>query len=205
MTPPGLKTGPKPRFNEQDAINAALSIGLETFTLAQVAKKLGVGTSSLYRVISSRDDLVADCLKYIAKESLLEDSDCMWDQLFLKQVDLLWELFERYPGLDHTLITMPTATRYFQEFFEKFTGQLRRAGFPGDKKRMEFAIDFIFDTVVSTHYQIVAVRRHYKEIEVEEERAFFLPEPSWIERGWMDKKIHFILDGLGKGLDLTNS
>ncbi|WP_230627132.1 TetR/AcrR family transcriptional regulator [Corynebacterium ulcerans] len=157
-----------------------------------MATKLGVGTSSLYRVISSRDDLVADCLKYIAKESLLEDSDCMWDQLFLKQVDLLWELFERYPGLDHTLITMPTATRYFQEFFEKFTGQLRRAGFPGDKKRMEFAIDFIFDTVVSTHYQIVAVRRHYKEIEAEEERAFFLPERRGLkEAGWIKKSILF--------------
>lgn len=56
--PLGRKTGPKPKFSAADVIDAVLEIGLDRFTMAQVAKKVGVGAPSLYRIYESREDLV---------------------------------------------------------------------------------------------------------------------------------------------------
>lgn len=77
-------------------------------------------------------------------------------------------------------------------------------GFPGDHARIEFALDFIFDTTVSTHYQVVAVRRDFDKMKETsgDETTFFTPEDSWLDRGWLDRKLRFIIAGLKAELDL---
>ncbi|AEX70820.1 TetR/AcrR family transcriptional regulator [Corynebacterium diphtheriae] len=204
MTSTGYRTGPKPRFSERDAIRAALELGLDSFTLASVAKRLGVGTSSLYRVISSRENLVMMCLRYIIDHIHLNPDVPVWDVQLLESADALWDLMEQYPGLDHTFISTPGASLHFQDFFQAQESRLMEGGFPGDHARIEFALDFIFDTTVSTHYQVVAVRRDFDKMKETsgDETTFFTPEDSWLDRGWLDRKLRFIIAGLKAELDL---
>ena len=53
----GRKTGPKPKFTSEDAVMAALRLGIDRFTIAGVATQLGVATSAVYRLFDSRDAL----------------------------------------------------------------------------------------------------------------------------------------------------
>ncbi|KAB1504064.1 TetR/AcrR family transcriptional regulator [Corynebacterium sp. 320] len=203
MTPAGNRTGPKPRFGESDAVHAALELGLDTFTLASVARRLNVGTSSLYRVISSREDLVTMCLRHIIDHMQWSPEVAAWDRQLLEASDSIWDLMEQYPGLDHTLINSPGAALHFQDFFQKQASRLVYGGFPGDHDRIEFALDFILDTTISTHYQLVAVRRNFDSMKAAagQSTEFFTPEDSWLDRGWLDRKLQFIIAGLKAGLD----
>lgn len=207
MTFASSRTGPKPRFTEQDAVFAALDLGLDTFTLASVAQSLGIGTSSLYRVISSRDDLVHLCLSYVSGQFRLRQDELSWDKLLLAVVDDAWALLERYPGLDSIFISTPTASRYFDDFFAKLEARLLAGGFPGSRKRIEFAIDFIFDTTAITHSEVMAVRKDFDKLKEASASnnapdRFFAFEDSWAERGWLDRKVKFIIAGINAGLDL---
>lgn len=204
MVSVGKRTGPKPRFSEADAVAAALELGLDTFTLAGVAKRLGIGTSSLYRVISSRDDLVTMCLRRILGQLKHSSKVAAWDKQLVEAAESLWDLMEQYPGLDHTFITSPGLVVQLQDFFQAQASRLVEGGFPGDTSRIEFALDFIFDTTISTHYQLMAVRRDFQKMseEATDTTTFFTPEDSWLDRGWLDRKIAFIIAGLKEGLDV---
>lgn len=204
MTSTGYRTGPKPRFSEGDAVRAALELGLDSFTLASVAKRLGIGTSSLYRVISSREDLVTMCLRYIIDHIHLSPEVPAWDVQLLESADKLWDLMEQYPGLDYTFINSPSLSLQFQDFFQIQASRLVEGGFPGGQSRIEFTLDFIFDITVSTHYQLLAVRRDFEKMKENagNESVFFIPEDSWLDRGWLDHKLTFIINGLKAELDL---
>jgi len=56
----GRKTGPKPKFTSEDAVMAALHLGIDRFPIAGVATQLGVATSAVYRLFDSRDALVLE-------------------------------------------------------------------------------------------------------------------------------------------------
>ncbi|MFV8381419.1 hypothetical protein [Corynebacterium hindlerae] len=69
MTTGTSRTGPKPRFAEQDAVNIALELGLTDFTLGAVADRLGVRTSALYRIIASRDHSSLSCASNMSQQT----------------------------------------------------------------------------------------------------------------------------------------
>lgn len=85
MRSPGRRTGPKPGFTYEDVVTVALEIGIRDFTLAEVAKRLGVGTPALYRAIDSRDDLLRGCLRRLARENDLSVPDGDWRELMRHQ------------------------------------------------------------------------------------------------------------------------
>lgn len=200
------RTGPKPSFNERDVIDAALTIGINQFTMKQVAQALGIGTSSLYRVVSSQEALVEKCLSHLATQFLVEEEGLSWDDYLFQAVDVLWGLLESYPGLDYTFINVTSVPQIFQPCFSKLSGDLLAGGFVGERERIEFVIDFLFEIVVTTHYQLGPVRRDFEMLKEKaagsEENLFFVTDESWLERGWLDRKVRFIIAGLKNDLDL---
>lgn len=71
---PRLRPGRPSRFTPQDAVSAALDLGISRFTLAAVAKKLSVATPALYRCFPSRDSLLDACLETIAEHIIVPAS-----------------------------------------------------------------------------------------------------------------------------------
>lgn len=208
------KTGPKPSFQRSDAVDAALRIGLHRFTLSGIAKELGVGTSTLYRVISSRDELVGLCLDAIAHTVLPlpavgEQTGNTWRSVLKAFAHSLWDVLERHAGLDHVLVSTPSAFEHFVPVVDNLEAQLHRAGFPPERQRFDFAIDIIGDTVLTTHLQVGYVRDYYAATplphDMSHDHSVLSPSPQWLDKGNLAMKIEFILRGIEAGHDVHPS
>ncbi len=211
----GRRTGPKPGFAYEDVVTAALEIGIRDFTLTGVAKRLGVGTPALYRTIESRDDLLRGCLKRLVREYESPIPDVGWRDLLRHQADRMWELLDRYPGLAETLLVVTWAHHYFATGVKAGTDALVERGFSPDDAAL--AVDFIGDTVLCTHMVIEAYREAVPirdggaatgleaaaENFAREDVAKQLPEQlapndDWADRGFLDRKIEFIIEGMAR-------
>ncbi|APT93476.1 hypothetical protein CPHO_11890 [Corynebacterium phocae] len=210
MTSPraGKKTGPKPKFTERDVVEAALKVGVADFTLAQVAKELGVATSAVYRLFDGRYDLVRACLEHTARELVLPiPPERSWQEILRDWADRCWELMEKYPGLALTIMQNPSAMLYLDKYFAELAQALEAAGM--DRSSVEFALDFIGDTVIATHISISALRGPAGDtahsewdviVEHSDPNSVFSPQESWKGRGFLDAKIDFIITGIERGI-----
>ena len=149
-------SGPKPGFTRDDAVDAALRIGVGTFTLARVARDLGVGTPALYRTISSRDDLLRACLDRLAAQIDLGDLTGAWPQVLRTCADRLWALLEDNPGLAQTLLTVPWAHQSFTPAVCAALRSLESGGL--DRTAALLALDFVGDTVLGSHTMAEALK-----------------------------------------------
>ncbi|MGO2515012.1 MAG: helix-turn-helix domain-containing protein, partial [Corynebacterium variabile] len=55
-------------FSADDVVGTALRLGLGTFSVAAVARELGVTTAAVYRRFPSHRDLLEECLSRILAE-----------------------------------------------------------------------------------------------------------------------------------------
>lgn len=155
--PLGRKTGPKPKFSAADVIDAVLEIGLDRFTMAQVAKKVGVGAPSLYRIYESREDLVGECLAEIARrEPWVSPQHTAWPDMLRFWAHYCWQLCEKYPGFALTLYTYPFPQVNFMEAAPGIIDDFVHAGL--DKETTLFALDFIGDTAITIHLGVGCYR-----------------------------------------------
>ncbi|WJZ02117.1 hypothetical protein CFREI_04095 [Corynebacterium freiburgense] len=211
MTTVGRKTGPKPRFHIEDVITTALSLGLDTFTLSDVARALKVSTPSLYRVVSTREELVHLCLRHAAKELQLPPETQSWQDQLRFYVDELWSFAERHPGTTKAIVDTPGAHIHVQQYFEDFGKSLTKAGFPGNTNVIDFTLDFLGDITLMTHIQVTTFRASTEHGITGFEQAkqifdaaaketggatHFPPNEAWIERGYLERKVEFIIRGL---------
>lgn len=205
----GKKTGPKPVFNIDDAVAAALRLGIDQFTLAGVAQELNIAAPSLYRVISSREDLLQQCLAYTTSDLKAPSAAQSWQDQLREYVEVMWACFEQYPGLSDVIVSTPGVHGHIQQLLDDMVANLTSGGFPGDRDKILFTIDFIGDTVLCTHIAI----RPYREAGAEELKKLrdemqssrgdmpvnFAPEDRWLERGNLNEKVEFIIAGVEAG------
>ncbi|MDO4901685.1 TetR/AcrR family transcriptional regulator [Actinomyces sp.] len=227
MTRLGNPTGPKPGFARRDVVDAALDIGIDRFTLSDVAQRLGVATSALYRTISSREDLLRACLERIARDIDFSDLSGPWHRVARDYAERLWALLEAHPGLAGVLLS----TSWAYQFFARPITQARHAFAQGGLRSDDavLALDFIADTVISVHLQtevarapsgeaprtspkgangddrggprtpsgLEEARRRYEEDgRAAQLPAALAPSASWLDRGWLDRKIEVIIRGI---------
>lgn len=107
----GTKPGPRPGLNLDQIIGAAIEIadeaGLAAVSLARVAVNLGCATTSLYRHIRSKDDLVVlMCDTAAAPPPDLPAPDPHQWQKSLG--DLAWQIFDRYRAHPWALEAAPS-------------------------------------------------------------------------------------------------
>ena len=99
---------------------------------------------------------------------------------------------------------------HVQRYFRTINKSIMAAGFPGTSEDVDFALDFLGDTVFMTHLQIAGLRNYNENGTTGYERAEQLlnaesaesGEPthmpvdeSWRDRGYLDRKIDLILKG----------
>ncbi|EPH07103.1 hypothetical protein HMPREF1531_00152 [Propionibacterium sp. oral taxon 192 str. F0372] len=199
MTRPGRPTGPKPGFSRHQVVETALELGIADFTLACVASRLGVATSALYRTITSRDDLLRACLEELASRIDFIADPADWRRTVRAQAECLWVLLETNPGLDRVLQMLPWAAECFATTIGAAYQALVEAGV--GEHDAALMVDMVADTTIATHLGIVAMRRRPVDDAAPEPMFSSLPRPfhaeqSWTDRGWLDRKIDLIIDGL---------
>lgn len=104
-------TGRPPRFSVDQVIEAALKLGVNTFTMPRVAAMLGVTTPALYRHFPSRDDLVTACLTKIFAGTARLAEGSTWREALEHVAEASWRAFSEYPGLDVVVTTFPRPLR----------------------------------------------------------------------------------------------
>lgn len=212
MHQPG-RTGPKPRFSRDDAVRAALEIGIGDFSLSQVAARLGVVTTALYRTVTSRDDLLRICLDQISTECDFTGIAGPWPHVLRDFAQQFWQLMEDYPGLAGVLMSVPWAHQSFASQIASVHRALLAGGL--DEQTASLGLDCVGDTVVITHVEVMAARRVQQladgssETGLDATRRQFRdrnlaevlprglrPGPDWVKRGWLDRKVEVIIRGL---------
>lgn len=143
---PHRKTGPKPTFDREDVINQALAIGLDKFTMSEVAKGLGVATSALYRIYS-RDTLLTACIEHIT-DSPREYPDGDWKELLRDYAYYLSQMCSTYPGLAQALLSHPNSLFAYRKHVTNLLERLNDAGF--SRGQALFAIDIVTNFVFSS-------------------------------------------------------
>ncbi len=203
----GRKTGPKPKFSRSDVINAAFALGMDRFTLSGVAAKLGVAPSAVYRLFDGRDVLVDACLATVAQRLSVDfPPEVSWQEILRSWADQTWQLCESYLGLSITLYQFPGAFSHIEPQVRQLMELLVIRGF--SQELAIFALDFIGDTVVSTHIGVTTYRQTDEQgrtgLEIAYERfkgtPLLQPEVSWTQRGFLDKKLEFIIEGIAQRL-----
>ncbi len=124
------RLGRPPRVSAQAIIKAAAEIGLEKVTLKQVADKLGVGIATLYRHVSSRDEMVRLAAFQITLKRALPDSGAAhWSVLATRYAESLYESFLAEPQLIGELLKGRLGPHAEVDVLEQFLSAMSRHGF----------------------------------------------------------------------------
>ena len=203
----GRKTGPKPTFTRDDVVDAALAIGMDSFTLAQVAKRIGVVTSAVYRRFDSRDDVLDACLTRAADTIAAPEPGMTWQELCRLWADECWRVCEDFPGLARVLYSYAPAFATIGNVAGAYTDALEQTG--RTRGQAACALDFLGDTVLACRLGVESMRmvndqgvsglqRAKERVEKDHPDHPFQPEDSWADRGFTDVKVDFIIDGLAR-------
>jgi AcrR family transcriptional regulator len=198
----GRTVGRKPAFSATDVVRAALDEGVDSFTMTAVANRLGVVTAAIYRVFGSREELVFACLDAIAATFRVPEDGADWRGVLHLWADEGWRLCEENPGLDRAVYDYPAAFTRIEDVFAAYARALAVHGWT--RGQAAFALDFIGDTVFSTHIGVQAHRAVDEDGVSGLERArarstaaaVLQPSDDWQDRGALDVKLAFVIRAL---------
>ncbi|MDU0969254.1 MAG: helix-turn-helix domain-containing protein [Actinomycetaceae bacterium] len=203
-----LKPGRKQVFTRDQAIAAALAEGVGSFTLRAVAARLGVRPSALYREFGSREDLQIAAMAQIARDFLTDSQWATWQDGLRHMVDTQWRMLTLHPEAANVIITQPEACAVAMPHFAALVDKLVDLGIPGGRDAATFALDFAGDTTMMTFVSM----QPYVTVDAEgrtglERATSHMGDAPDVfdmagmgERGFLDRKIAFIIAGLEAGL-----
>ena len=127
------RVGRPPRVNLQLIVDAALQIGLDRVSLAMVAERLGVGSSTLYRHVRNREELLRLATVRLALERRLPSAaDLHWSQLAMRYAENLFESLAREPLVIQQLMRGRLGPDIEVDYLEPFLAAMHEHGFsPG--------------------------------------------------------------------------
>ncbi|MGH8530919.1 MAG: TetR/AcrR family transcriptional regulator [Nevskiales bacterium] len=124
------RVGRPPRVSAQAIIAAAIELGLEDVTLRQVADRLGIGIATLYRHVSSRDEMVRlAAFQITLKRALPESGAAHWSELATRYAESLYESFLAEPQLIGELLKGRLGPHAEVDVLEQFLTAMSRHGF----------------------------------------------------------------------------
>jgi AcrR family transcriptional regulator len=91
------------------AIEVADADGLGALSMARIAERLGCGTMSLYRYVTSKDDLVTFMLSTAPGPPPSTPVDANWHVALHNWAIELWNVYHRHPWILHTGTSGPPA------------------------------------------------------------------------------------------------
>jgi AcrR family transcriptional regulator len=93
------QAGRRPRFSADDVVRTAMELGLRSFSVAAVARELGVTTAAVYRRFPSHRALLEECINRILSEVAPLTEAVSWQDSLRRAADEWWALCLRYPEL----------------------------------------------------------------------------------------------------------
>ncbi len=124
------RPGRQPRFSADDVVATATRIGFDTFSIAGVARELGVTTAAVYRRFPSHKALLHECLYRALTRAQPLTGEEDWKTALRHTADEWWRLCEMHTGLAQALSgNLELVSSVIAEPFASYTRPLVTAGF----------------------------------------------------------------------------
>ncbi|AXB42437.1 TetR/AcrR family transcriptional regulator [Amycolatopsis albispora] len=199
MTPRiGRKTGRPPSLTRDDVARAAIEEGVATLSMPSVARRLGVGHSTLYHYVHDRDDLVLAALDLALREVDWPPAELGWRELLTACADTLWQFLRQHPGTAEALQRAPRQPSALTELATAYLARLQAEGLTAHDATT--ALDVITDLATSTEitiraaWQALGTPRGQRTLDESASRLAELTADHG--RAWLDAKLTLMLDAL---------
>lgn len=218
------RRGRPPLTSRQAILDAVLEIGLDTATTTSVATRLSVDQSTLYRHISSVEDMLDGAAAVaVARGDWPEPGDD-WAEYLRRCAQAMWEMFRSNPGLAQRLRSMSTVPpELVTQSYVVVRYLTERLGF--GLREAALIVDTIGDMTADSYLTIEALHRptgdggSYSERvlnrmaeagevlgdpvvsgEYLEAMRYAMGEPGAPSSWWLDK-VDLVIDGVRHRLD----
>jgi AcrR family transcriptional regulator len=168
-----------------------------------VARRLGVGHSTLYRYVHDRDDLVLAALDLALREFEWPPVDLGWRELLTSWADAMWRFLERYPGMGEASQSVPGMPAKALDIATEYVDRLRAEGL--SRRDAMIAMELTADLTVAAD---ISVRRGNRLFETPRGQRSLQElygerrsdDSRKSRRAWLDDKLAIMLDGLATRL-----
>jgi AcrR family transcriptional regulator len=182
---------------------AALEEGVVGLSMPMVARRLGVGHSTLYRYVHDRDDLLLAALDLAMREFTWPPADLGWRELLTSLADALWRFLDRYPGIGEASQFVPGLPAKALDIATEYVTHLHAEGL--SRRDAMLVVDFTSDLTIAAE---ISMRRRNRLFGTPRGRRSLQelyggPPPSGTREGrrdWLDEKLAIMLDGLASRL-----
>lgn len=131
------------------AVDIADQEGIQRLTMPRVAERLGVGTMSLYRHVSGKDDLFAAVIEHIFVHlDVPEGNPYDWENRVVGYLIAWRHLALAHPALTVILANRPLHMERQEKQIEVLLEVLGRAGFPDPAKTFFALFTYVFGFVL---------------------------------------------------------
>jgi AcrR family transcriptional regulator len=181
---------------------AALEEGVTQLSMPTVARRLGVGHSTLYRYVHDRDDLLLAALELAMREFSWPPVDQGWRELLTSFANALWQFFGLHPGIAEATQVVPALPANSVALVDEYVARLRAEGL--SHRDALTAVSFVHELTVSAE---ISARRMNRVFDTPRGRRSLLElfgesvtADRASRRGWLDEKLAIMLDGLASRL-----
>ena len=203
VPPTGRRPGRPASLTRDDVARAALDEGVAQLSMPTVARRLGVGHSTLYRYVHDRDDLLLAAFDLAMREFTWPRADLGWRELLTSFADATWRFLARYPGMSEASQVVPGLPAKALDIATEYVTRLCADGL--SRRDAIIAIGFTTDLTIAAE---IGVRRMNRLFDTPRGRRslrelYGEPPPSGPgegRRGWLDDKLAIMLDGLASRL-----
>ena len=131
--------------------DAVLAEGFRDLRLTAVAERLGVNHATLYRYVTSRDDLVRLAMDRLLATATWPSPDGPWAEYLESTAWTLWRLLRGHAGLATALAGGPLSSPEMIRVVNRVGTRLLDQGFSAANATL--ALDLVFDLVADTARQ----------------------------------------------------
>lgn len=178
---------------------AALDEGVTQLSMPTVARRLGVGHSTLYRYVHDREDLLLAALDLALREYPWPPPDLCWRDLLTSFADALWRFLTRYPGMGEASLVVPGMPAKALDIATTYVNRLCAEGLR--RHDAMIVLDLTADLTVAADIGVRRMNRLFQTQRGWRSLRELYGDPPATEsrphrRGWLDDKLAIMLDGL---------
>lgn len=177
-----------------------------------VARRLGVGHSTLYRYVHDRDDLLLAAFDLAMREFVWPSADLGWRELLTSFADAMWRFLASHPGMAEASQIVPGMPAKALDLANAYVARLRAEGL--SSRDAVIAVDYTADLTVAAEIGVRRMARVFSTPRGERSlRELYDDQPAepggpaplggqdrFARRGWLDDKLAILLDGLANRL-----
>lgn len=153
----------KPVLRPDDIIDAAVElterVGLDGWSVRDVARPLGASLSSIYHHVGGKDELARRVVERVLDGFSLPPDDLEWREWFTAMLVPARERLLRYPGVAHWMLMHGPIFNHSMQGLDSAIAMLQRAGF-------EHRAGLVFATIFNAALANIATadaRRHHTD------------------------------------------